>query len=413
MSRLVSRVKRIAVAGLLLAGVLAGFHALSPTPQERLTAFDAVHAVPDEDNAAVLYAELLQGEPVSPSELAAELASLADAIQDPVSARESRASQTELRGLVPPKGIHPNMVWSAASHPWKSIEHPELKSWLDTHRDRIERMLEAAQKPVCRFPLSPEPGQMGLFDVPLRAFRQSVLLLCAAAGNDLGEGDVDAALEKWHALMTTGRHLRDQPNSSSLLYGVVVEAMALDRFKEFVVEGPATDRQLHDVATECEKGDRPWESVRRDINRARDLASQVLEDQRSFKFRMYTKYRRICYGERGWFEGRYCELCHRMLADRRGVRILIELRRFKGRTGRWPESLDLIASSLPAGSLIDPINGRFYVYRLSESGFSLYSIGLNRLDENGRHTSIGPDDWPIWPPKGRAGEPEPQDMNEL
>jgi len=385
----------------LFAGVLAGLHTLSPTPQERLAAFDAAHAVPDEDNAAILYAELLQGEQVPPSELAAALESLADTIRDPVAAREARACETELQELLPPKGIDPNMVWSAALHPWKSVEHPELKSWLDTHRDRIERMLEAAHKPACRFPLSPGPGQMGLFDVSLRAFRQNVLLLCAAAGNDLGEGNVDGALAKWHALMATGRHLRDQPNSSSLLYGVVVEAMALDRFKEFVVEGSATDHQLQDIAGECEKGDRPWESIRHDINRARDLASHVLEDRRSFKFRIYTKYRRICYGERGWFEGRYRESYHRMLSDRRGVRILIELRRFKDRTGRWPESLDWIASSLPAGSLIDPINGRSYVYRLSETDFSLYSTGPNRLDENGRHTSSGPDDWPIWPPKGR------------
>jgi hypothetical protein len=307
--------------------------------------------------------------------------------------------------------MDPNLIWTTASRAWMSAEYPEFKAWLDTHRRRIERMLEAARKPSCRFPLWPASGKGGLLDVPLGALRQNVLLLCAAAGNDLGEGDTEAALMKWRTVMAMGRHFRDQPNPYHLLSGIAVEARALQCSKEFIVGGMATDRQLEDLAAECEKMDRPWESLRRDIDQVCDLYlySQILADRRSLKLRLYMKYRQVCYGERGWLEDRCRELYHRMLSDRRGVRILIELRRFKNRTGRWPENLDSIAVTLPPEKWIDPISDTPYVYRLLPDGFSLYSVGPNRVDENGQHTSSGPDDWPIWPPRGRSPEPKQQE----
>jgi hypothetical protein len=98
----------------------------------------------------------------------------------------------------------------------------------------------------------------------------------------------------------------------------------------------------------------------------------------------------------------------RLLADRRGLRLLIKLRRFKDRTGRWPESLDSIASSLPPQALLDPISGYPFVYRLSEHGFLLYGIGPNRIDEKGQRRQGGPDDWRIWPPRGDGSSPKPK-----
>jgi len=406
------RGKQIAVIVALLTISLCAFRTLVSTSQERLATFDAAHAVPDEDNAAILYSELLQGEEVPLSDLAVKIASLQDVVLDPMSARDFRTTQRQLRELVPPEGMDPNLIWFAASHAWKSAERPELKAWLDAHRHRLDKMLEAAGRSSCRFPLRPGPGQMGLLDVPSGAVRQNVLLLRAAAGNDLGEGDVDAALAKWRALMTVGRHLRDQPTSFCLLSGIATEAAALGHIRESVVEGSCTDRQLQVLATECERGDRPWESLARDIDDVRALFSRMLKDRRPLRLRICEWCLRICGGGTNWADDRCRELHHRMLSDRRGARILIEMRRFKDRTGEWPQRLDQIASTLPPGFLIDPINGCEYAYKPVGNGFSLYSTGPNRVDEGGRHVSTGPDDWPIWPPKGRAEEPQSQDVNE-
>jgi hypothetical protein len=91
------------------------------------------------------------------------------------------------------------------------------------------------------------------------------------------------------------------------------------------------------------------------------------------------------------------------LAPRRGTHILIALRRHKNRTGHWPESLDEIRSSLTREILTDPQNKGPFVYRPTKDGFTLYSKGKNKIDENGRFSFVpgGADDWPIWPPPAR------------
>lgn len=402
--------RRIVVVGLLFGVLFAAFHLLVPTAEEKLAAFDAARAVPDEDNAAIIYEELVRGEELPLSELVVMMASVTATAQGSVSEMEYLGLQRELRELEPSEeGLDPNIIKIGCSRPWRSDEYPQMKQWLDRHGHRIDRLLEAARKSSCCFPLQPAPGRIAMFDVPLGALRQNVNLLVPAANNDLAEGDIEGALAKWRALMAIGRHLRGQPGAYHFLNGIAVEAMALHRINEFVIEGPATDRHLQDLAVQCERPDRECRAIRREINHVRSLFSRLLEERRSLKVRMYMRYRQIRYGERGWSEGRCCDLYHRILSDRRGVRILIELRRFRNRTGRWPESLDSIASALPPGSLIDPINGGPYVYRLSEGGFSLYSTGPNRTDEDGRHKSDGPDDWPIWLPRGRSPESKQQE----
>jgi hypothetical protein len=293
--------------------------------------------------------------------------------------------------------------------PWKSVECPELKQWLDKHRRRVDRLQEAACKPSCYFPVSPTSDHMNLFDVPLGALRQNILLLRYAANNDFGEGDVDGGLAKYDSLLSIARHLRAQAAAHCLSTGIACEAMALHRLAEFVVEGHPADRHLQGLALRCQDLKDEWQSLRRDINHVWDIRSGLLEDRRLLRIRVSILYYRIRHNDRGWLEDRTAELYHRMLSERRGLRILIELRRCKDRTGQWPKSLEEIAPSLPPEALIDPSGNGPYAYRLTERGFSLYSIGSNRLDEKGQNRSSGPDDWPIWPPRGRNPEAKQED----
>jgi hypothetical protein len=94
----------------------------------------------------------------------------------------------------------------------------------------------------------------------------------------------------------------------------------------------------------------------------------------------------------------------RLLADRRGNRILIALRRYKNKHGSWPKSLDGLKPLVPAEILIDPINNKSFVYKLTADSFTLYSKGVNRIDEAGKWDKFEEnnvaDDWLIWPKKG-------------
>jgi hypothetical protein len=104
------------------------------------------------------------------------------------------------------------------------------------------------------------------------------------------------------------------------------------------------------------------------------------------------------------------DLYLRRIASNRGRQIIIELKRHKNKTGRWPENLNEIRPFASAEIFIDPFNNDSFVYKLTEDNFLLYSRGKNNIDENGQYTTewsaeyncykVKEDDWLIWPPRG-------------
>jgi hypothetical protein len=91
-------------------------------------------------------------------------------------------------------------------------------------------------------------------------------------------------------------------------------------------------------------------------------------------------------------------------------RLIVTLRRYKNKHGRWPESLDSIKDRVPEEILVDPINGGSFVYKLTEENFTLYSKGKNNIDEAGeRDRQSGADDWLNWPTSSRKTKNEEAD----
>ena len=109
----------------------------------------------------------------------------------------------------------------------------------------------------------------------------------------------------------------------------------------------------------------------------------------------------------------------RAVIEQRGSQLLIALRRYKNKIGRWPQTLQELKPHAPVELFIDPVNNGSFVYRLTEESFVLYSKGRNNVDESCKHqalTYIRPccslplsiefvedraDDMVIWPPKNR------------
>ena len=196
--------------------------------------------------------------------------------------------------------------------------------------------------------------------------------------------------------------------------GIVCEAMGLQHLAEFIVTGPATDRDLDALAGACLDLENRWESLSQDISHVRNVFSRTLKDRRRIDIRIYMSYRRMRYKDTEWpLKDRTSELYHRVLCERRAHHILIELRRFKNETGHWPDQLDEVASALAPLALIDPQNGGPYVYQRTEDSFRLYSTGRNAKDEDGEHRSKGPDDWSIWPRRGPASQRKRDDANSV
>lgn len=88
----------------------------------------------------------------------------------------------------------------------------------------------------------------------------------------------------------------------------------------------------------------------------------------------------------------------RTISQQRASQLLIALRRSKNKHGCWPESLEDIKSLVSVEAFVDPVNSSFFVYKLTDDSFTLYSKGKNNIDEGGKYE----------PPRGKK-EPKPDD----
>ena len=109
----------------------------------------------------------------------------------------------------------------------------------------------------------------------------------------------------------------------------------------------------------------------------------------------------------------------RVIARQRGNHTVIELFAIRDQTGQFPVTLDAIDGDFK----IDPFSGQPFVYRLTDDGFTLYSVGYDRDDDGGAHhrrfgdrrgTRDDPDpppdgDYVFWPIPKREPEDDPDD----
>jgi hypothetical protein len=327
--------------------------------EEKLAAIDAARAIPDQENAAVIYAELAQT-----TDLASD--------QPELFRTEGRAG------------------------PWLSADHPEAAEWLRARQSAIARLMEACQRQKCHFPL-PVGTAFAAWtrhaDL-LTAFRRWAQLLVSAANNDAAEGRIDAGLEKYLCTIKLARHMQQQPLMIDFLTGIAIDALALEAMKSLIVEGDVTGAHLDLLEQGLPSTANTWDKIWPELLEIEELYQKL--QPRSWDFLRWLKY---TFSSKRNLSRRVRTFYVRLLAARRSSRILVTVRKYKNENRRWPQSLDDIQDVEAAEILIDPANGGSFVYRLTGDSFTLYSKGQNNIDENGSRTG-GADDWPIWPREG-------------
>jgi hypothetical protein len=423
------------------------------TFDEELAALEAKYAVPDEENAAIIYSQLLED---------------------------------YNKAVFEPNFVDPNLEDLIREEPWLSKDHPEAAQWIQQHKDTIAKLIEAAKIEQCRFPINADV--ISFVDIMDRfgPMRKWVHLLISAANNDIAEGRIDQALEKHIAVLQMAKHLYQQPTLIDLLVGAALEALSTDQLKRFVVTGDATEEHLSIIEQALAEIKHDWSydwprvldgeklfvknfwRLFYEVNPAgkirltRSLANTIREKwyqeveeelittywrKRPMKastilrwFYMpstphkagaiidaaYERYYAMAEPDFEWqkrpreFSITSIKLNYRymvemqlyimepsfytihntyirIIAQQRGARLTIALRRYKNKTGNWPQSLDEIKPLAPAEIFVDPINGGSFVYKLTDGNFTLYSKGKNNIDEDGKYKD-GADDWLIWPP---------------
>jgi hypothetical protein len=343
------------------------------TVDQQLAAIEAAHAIPDEENAAIIYYQLMQ--------------------------------DYDKRLLWPDCMYQDDDLASLTwREPWLSKDYPELAQWLKDQQDIISTLLQASKIEKCRFRIITDSQQINVDMRLLNAMREWTRLLILAVNNDVAEGRIDAGIQKCNCLIQMGKHLCQQPVLINYLVGLPVEAVALNGMKTIILQGEPTENHLKIIEAAMLSTENNWN---KDSAKILEVERLYEKKQSGFFYRLKRLWRAL--SEEDTFN-RIHTIYLRQIAIRRGSRILIALRRYKNTNGRWPETLDGIKDLVPEEILVDSINGGSFVYKLTEENFTFYSKGENNIDDGGEYSNkSGADDWPIWPTSSRKTKNEKAD----
>jgi hypothetical protein len=258
----------------------------------------------------------------------------------------------------------------------------------------VSALIEASGIESCWFPLSLGEGCYRDHARRMRPMGEWARALASAARDDVAIGEVDAAAQKLHCILQMADHLRQQALIIGLGAGNGIEAHAWSCLRDLVMQSEAGEDLLK-MAETMPGG------LENDSRQAFGLILQVQPLITRSVLAEWSLRQRVKY----WWRQRrgktdeeiLREWYLRSLAMRRGVRVLVGLRRYRDANGRWPESLGDLAPFVANGVTIDPYTEKPFVYRVAGDEFCLYAKGRNGIDDGGMPTGQA-DDRPIWPP---------------
>lgn len=350
----------VAAAAVLggIVWVLAGVERVNA--REQLAAINAQYAVPDSENAALIYEELWE--------------KWEESEPWPVDVSEEVGNYT-LRSA------------------WSSDEYPRLVEWMGERQYLIDGLLRATKKEGCFFPIALDGNPL------LTKYPQMVdwgRFLIRSANRDLGEGRVEEAVEKYCCAIQMAIHLCRQPEQMLCLRGIAVRLWVFRSLSGHIMKGRIGRGGLErlSVFLPVEDG---WQQNLEVLQRVEKLQKQYWQEGMNFFERI--RFRLV---EDDFFQFQFDKTYVDEVAYRRGLRILIGLRKYRDIYGRWPETLEQIESIVVDEALVDPHTQERFVYRTVGDSFKLYSQGQNCVDEGGMRAadfrdSAGADDVAIWP----------------
>jgi hypothetical protein len=349
------------------------------TPEAQLRAIDAARAIPDERNAALIYAQIVVG---SDTRL-----TWADLGQPLTPAAVVRYKTVVDNVALPGDAFtHPAPDW--ANHPWVRPDYPDMADWLARHEEGMAIVRRGSELPDCVLPCScgPDVEPQSLWSARFhQLFASYPLILSAAAWLDLGEGHTREALETARTLIRIGRHLQSQPMLGLLNDGIAFEQAGTEILDSQLADANAiASEDLQRLAAEVGSTSDRWAEICRLPNVVRGLYDRQMERLERRRAAGTWQWRDLWYAiwdhetedgpdpTRARYNG--------LLTQRRLHCILIALRQFRDTTGRWPTCLSEVASTIPSEAISEFEGGRPIVQCLSDEAFVVYSVDVSKTE---------------------------------
>ena len=128
------------------------------TFDKELVALEAKYTIPDEENAALAYNEILETLDID--------------VNEPEFFIKSKPS--------------------SRNEPWLSKDHPEMTEWLKGHQKTIEALIETSKIEKCKFSIPVDPINLAQHMKRLPNMRRRTFLLVSAANNDMAHSRTPA-----------------------------------------------------------------------------------------------------------------------------------------------------------------------------------------------------------------------------
>lgn len=333
---------------------------LQPPVTERIAAFDSVRAIPDSNNAALFYAEMLS-EYKNPFVLS-DFAVIPDKVLLEKIRQDLGLFDTSPDFLIKDKTY---------SQPWTRDEFPSIAAMLQEHAKYVSLLQKGAKQKECYFLLAGaklnasvfydhfcghgsdsgwEPTYQRIVLDAIDKYRDSLLRF---AYLDMGEGRLSEAIDKAEALIGLGRHLCQFPFVENLSLGRYTEINGLQVLMHLIIMGPSTILQLDDWQRDCQQAKQHWMPTARQVNKVMRLVHKEGKKRLNRgnengshgvqRNRFWLKFRRSPHTSKRYFKTRFMDLT----SEYQRFYFLIELRRHKEKTGQWPTHFKQVKPELP------------------------------------------------------------------
>jgi len=346
---------------------------------EQIREFDTNRAILDQNNAALVYAQVMANYLDSPtiSDLAITVdETLAQTIHEDLDLTDS----SFLFQVTP----------ETYSRAWTSDEFPEIANLINKHANHISILAKASEHKDCFFllsaiKLSEDAYHEGHHHGPRVSFvgrtYQSLLLdaieryrdlLVRAAFLDAGEGRHAEAIAKAETLIRIGHHLCQFPTLTSLRSGMDAELDGLNILNMMIIAAPTELLNLDSWYSTCHRADKHWLPAIQQADRASELVYREglsrLKKQNITVQKGYTSWwsklkQAVFLSRNSSRRGRLTQSDFRhsiyLPTAYRLQMLLIKLRRHKDQTGQWPRRLEE-ATKIPAANVLEELNNQRY-----------------------------------------------------
>lgn len=208
------------------------------TFNEEVAALNAKYSVPDEENAAAYYKQI----------------EVTD-FYEGWTLEDHFADNAEKRGPV---------LWDpddeTLRRPWKSEEFPEMAAWLETEKEKIAPFFEAVKFEKCWFEINLDNSDNAIINVASNSekIRKSKDILYRMVNLNLGENNIQKAIEKLSALQTSALHLQQQGSLIDNLIGWAIYSGSARKIRNIVINYDLKENQLLSLQNTMERFEADW-----------------------------------------------------------------------------------------------------------------------------------------------------------